>query len=139
MKDCQFGVSPVNYSDSDSLSSYLFVRLPVLSNLHFGIDFGRNYPGSKRPRAESTHLPRPKRPTPKLGRNDPGRNDPGRNNPGPKQKGFRVSHCLCGGPGFESRPGHVLFLSCDNLYNNNNNNYNNNNNNNNNNNLNVLK
>ena len=71
-----------------SLSIYLFVCLPVLSNLHFGIDFGRNDPGPKRPRAESTHLPRPKRPTPKLGRNDPGRNDPGRNDPGPKRPGF---------------------------------------------------
>ena len=66
-----------------SFSVYLFVCLPVLSNLHFGIDFGRNDPGPKRPRAESTHLPRPKRPTPKLGRNDPGRNDPG-----PKRPGF---------------------------------------------------
>ena len=71
-----------------SLSIYLFVCLPVLSNLHFGIDFGRNDPGPKRPRAESTHLPRPKRPIPKLGRNDPGRNDPGRNDPGPKRPGF---------------------------------------------------
>ena len=42
----------------------------------------------KRPRAESTHLLRQKRPTPKLGRNDPGRNDPGRNDPGPKRPGF---------------------------------------------------
>ena len=37
---------------------------------------GRNDTGPKRPRAETTHLLRPKRPTPKIGRNDPGRNDP---------------------------------------------------------------
>ena len=41
--------------------------------------FGRNDPGPKRPRAESTHLPRPKRPTLKLGRNDPGPKRPGFN------------------------------------------------------------
>ena len=35
-----------------SLSIYLFVCLSVLSNLHFGIDFGRNDPGPKQPRAE---------------------------------------------------------------------------------------
>ena len=65
-----------------SLSICLFVCLPVLCDLHFGIDFGRNDPGPKRPSAESTHLPRPKRSTPKLGRNDPGRNDPGTKRPG---------------------------------------------------------
>ena len=70
------------------LSIYLFVCLPILSNLHFRIDFGRNDPGPKRPRAESTHLHRPKQPTPKLGPNDPGRNNPGRNDPGPKRPGF---------------------------------------------------
>ena len=43
---------------------------------------------SPRKLAETTHLPRPKRPTPKIGRNDPGRNDSGRNDPGPKRPGF---------------------------------------------------
>ena len=43
-----------------SLSIYLLVCLPVLSNLHFGIDFGRNDPGPNRP----TYL----------GRNDPPQN-----------------------------------------------------------------
>ena len=50
------------------------------------LKFGRNDSRPKRPRAETTHLLRPKRPTPKIGRNDPGRNDPaettqGRNDP----------------------------------------------------------
>ena len=39
--------------------------------------------GPKRPRAEMTHLLRPKRPTLKIGRNDPGRN-----HTGPKRPGF---------------------------------------------------
>ena len=47
--------------------------------------------GPKRPRAETTHLPRPKRPILKIGRNDPGRNDPaettqGRNDPEPQHQ-----------------------------------------------------
>ena len=55
------------------------------------LKLGRNDLGPKRPRAETTHLPRPKRPTPKIGRNDPGRNDPaettqGRNDPEPQHQ-----------------------------------------------------
>ena len=53
------------------------------------IDFGRN--DSPRIWAETTHLPRPKRPTLKIGRNDTGRNDPIRNDPGPKRPGFPFS------------------------------------------------
>ena len=40
------------------------------------LKLGRNDSGPKRPRAETTHLPRPKRPTPKIGQNDLSRNDP---------------------------------------------------------------
>ena len=36
---------------------------------------------SPRKLAETTHLPRPKRPNPKIGRNDTGRNDPGPKRP----------------------------------------------------------
>ena len=43
---------------------------------------------SPRKLAETTHLPRPKRPIPKIGRNDPGRNDSDRNDPGPKRPRF---------------------------------------------------
>ena len=40
------------------------------------LKLGWNDSGPKRPRVETTHLLRPKRPTPKIGLNDPGRNDP---------------------------------------------------------------
>ena len=46
------------------------------------LKLGRNDSGPKRPRAETIHKTRPKRPTPKIGRNDPGRNDPGPKRPG---------------------------------------------------------
>ena len=48
------------------------------------LKLGRNHSGLKRPRAETTHLPRPKRPSPKTGRNDPAETTQGRNDPEPE-------------------------------------------------------
>ena len=56
---------------------------PILPLSLSQLKLGRNNSGPKWPRAETTRLLRPKRPTPKIGRNDPGRNDPG-----PKRPGF---------------------------------------------------
>ena len=47
------------------------------------LKFSRNDSGPKRPRAETTHLPRPKQPTPKIGLNNPGRNYPAKTTQGP--------------------------------------------------------
>ena len=77
---------------------------PLRLSLSYLISFYRLWPTQGRndsppKRAETTHLPRPKRPTPKIGRNDPGRNDPGRNDPGPKRPGF-IKNWYIGREGF---------------------------------------
>ena len=64
-------ILPSSSSTPNTTHPHLYPILPLSL-----LKFGRNDSRPKRPRAETTHLLRPKRPTPKIGRNDLGRNDP---------------------------------------------------------------
>ena len=78
-----------------SKKTHVLQRINLSLSCYLPEDFHKLWPkrlraeSTPRKLAETTHLPRPKRPIPKIGRNDPGRNDPG-----PKRPGFMTNWCM---------------------------------------------